>query len=603
MCRCSSCLAAGAATVFDELRDTIHAYKLPVRFKEVGCTGIAYQTPLITVALNDGRQIQYGQVRPENTRELLLAHFAPAGMLDRAAARLTNFLDRYFVNPQEEPITRYPLDMRFGPDALYVGPQKRIVTEKSGALNPLNLAEYKNGGGITALEKCLQQLQPEQIIAEVEKSGLRGRGGAGFPSGKKWRFVAAASGEKKYVICNGDEGDPGAFMDRMILESFPFRVIEGMLIAAIATGATEGIMYIRAEYPFATKSARRAIEICEENGLLGDNILGSDFSFKLRVFSAAGAFVCGEETALIASIEGGRGMPKLRPPFPAQQGLWGQPTLVNNVESLATIPWILRNGAAEFSQLGTETSKGTKTFALAGKIKRSGLIEVPMGLTLRQIVEEIGGGIIDDKKFKAIQVGGPSGGCIPATLADTPVDYEALTAAGAIMGSGGMVVLDEADCMVDIARYFMAFTHAESCGKCTYCRVGTKRMLEILERLCAGKGRKGDIEKLEQLSVAVKGGSICGLGKTAPNPVLSILKHFREEYEAHIDGRCPAGKCKALISYSIDDNCIGCTRCAQGCAYEAIEMKPFEKHVIIADNCTKCDICRQVCPTDAVRVA
>ncbi len=602
MCRCSSCLAAGAEPVYRELQNNIQMYRLPVQLKNVGCTGIAYQSPLVTVALNDGRQFQYGKMQPEKTREMLLEHFSPANFISRNTARLTNFLDRYLVSPQDEPVTRYPLDIRFGPEASYLGPQKRIVTEQSGSLDPLNLAEYRSNGGFVALNKCLQNFSPAKIIDEVEKSGLRGRGGGGFPVGKKWRLVAAAAGDKKYIICNGDEGDPGAFMDRMVLESFPFRVIEGMLIAAYATGADEGVMYIRAEYPFAPQSARRAITICEENALLGQHISDSDFSFKLRVFSAAGAFVCGEETALISSLEGERGMPKLRPPFPAQQGLWGKPTLVNNVESLASIPWILRNGADHFFKLGTKTSKGTKTFALAGKIKRSGLIEVPMGLTLRQIVEEIGGGIIDDKTFKAIQVGGPSGGCIPSWLADTPIDYEALTSAGAIMGSGGMVVLDESDCMVDIACYFMAFTQAESCGKCTYCRIGTKRMLEILQRLCNGRGRKGDLEKLESLSLSVKTGSICGLGKTAPNPVLSILKHFREEYEAHIEGRCPAAKCKALIIYSIDHKCIGCTRCAQACAFQAIEMKPFEQHVIISDNCTKCDICRQVCPADAVRV-
>lgn len=602
MCTCSSCLAAGAGDVRDEIKSYMKQFNIPAKLKNVGCTGIAYQTPLVTIAMRNGRTYQYGRVRPEDTQAMLLEHFKPSGLLQKGNASISRFVDKFIVSAEEEQITRYPLDIRYGPDAMFLGPQRHIATERSGTLNPLDIDEYIKHGGFETLKKCLETLKPEDVIEEVSKSGLRGRGGGGFPTGRKWGFVAAAHGDKKYIICNGDEGDPGAFMDRMLLESFPYRIIEGMLIAAYATGGADGIFYIRAEYPFATESIRKAIEICLERNFLGDAIMGTDFDCRFTVFSAAGAFVCGEETALIASIEGGRGMPKLRPPFPAQEGLWKQPTLVNNVESFATIPWIMRNGASKFAELGTEKSKGTKTFALAGKIERSGLIEVPMGLTLRQIVVDIGGGIKDGKKLKAIQVGGPSGGCIPESLADTPVDYEALAAVGAIMGSGGMVVLDEDDCMVDIARYFMEFTHDESCGKCTYCRVGTKRMLEILERLCIGKGRKGDLEKLEQLSVSVKAGSICGLGKTAPNPVLSILNHFRDEYQAHIEGRCPAGKCKELITYTINNDCIGCTRCAQGCAFDAIIAHPFRMHDIIQENCTKCDICFQVCPVDAVQV-
>jgi len=406
----------------------------------------------------------------------------------------------------------------------------------------------------------------------------------------------------KYVVCNGDEGDPGAFMDRMLLESYPYRIIEGIIIAAYAVGASEGTFYIRAEYPLAVRRIREALQRCEQEGLLGEDILGSGFSLHLRIMEGAGAFVCGEETALLASIEGRRGMPRFRPPYPAEQGLHGKPTLVNNVETYALIPWILRTGPEAFAEMGTETSKGTKVFALAGKIRRGGLIEVPMGITLRQIVEEIGGGIAGGKRFKAVQVGGPSGGCVPAALADTPVDFEALTGVGAMMGSGGLVVLDESDCMVDIARYFLSFTQDQSCGKCTLCRVGTHHMLEILNRLCSGEGVKGDIERLDELARAVRKGSLCGLGGTAPNPVLSTIRYFRDEYEAHLEKRCPAGVCKALITLSVTDDCIGCTLCAQGCPADAIEFRPHEKHEIDAEKCIRCGACRACCPVDAIKV-
>ena len=392
-------------------------------------------------------------------------------------------------------------------------------------------------------------------------------------------------------------------MDRMILESYPFRVIEGMVIAAFATGANRGKLYIRAEYPLAVQRVRAAIESCEKEGLLGDNILSSGFSLHLSIMEGAGAFVCGEETALLASIEGRRGMPRFRPPYPSQHGLWGHSTLVNNCETFATVPWILRNGAREFEKMGTVASKGTKVFSLAGKIARGGLIEVPMGITVRQIVEEIGGGIEGGKRFKAVQIGGPSGGCLPASLADTPVDYEALTEAGAMMGSGGLLVLDESDCMVDVARYFLAFTTNQSCGKCTYCRIGTRHMLEILERLCGGRGAEGDLEQLERLAQMTRQGSLCGLGRTAPNPVLSTLKYFRSEYQAHIEGHCPAKKCAALITYSITDDCIGCTLCAQKCPVEAIPLTPYQKHEIIEEKCIRCDTCAQVCPAGAVRIS
>jgi NADH-quinone oxidoreductase subunit F len=457
-------------------------------------------------------------------------------------------------------------------------------------------------GGIGFPRSGVSPLSPEHIIKTIESSGLRGRGGAGFPTGQKWRMVRQQPGETKYVICNGDEGDPGAFMDRMILESFPYRVIEGLAIAAVAVGAHEAIFYVRHEYPQALRRVKAALAECERRGWLGDRLLGSDYPLRISIREGAGAFVCGEETALIASVEGRRGMPRLRPPFPAQSGLWGKPTLINNVETLAMVPWIIRHGGEEFASIGTKTSKGTKVFSLAGKVRRAGLIEIPMGTTLRQIVEEIGGGVTAGRTFKAVQIGGPSGGCVPARLADTPVDYESLRDVGAIMGSGGLVVLDDTACMVDIARYFLQFTQNQSCGKCTFCRIGTKRMLELLDLLCAGKARRMHLQELEQLAPQVTQGSLCGLGKTAPNPVLTTLRYFRDEYEAHLQGRCPAGKCTALIKYRVLENCTGCTICAQHCPADAIPMTPYARHVIDMNKCTRCDSCRQVCPHDAVEV-
>ncbi|HZR18833.1 MAG TPA: NADH-quinone oxidoreductase subunit NuoE [Verrucomicrobiae bacterium] len=489
-------------------------------------------------------------------------------------------------------------------------PHARPVNEIAGGLLSPALSsrggegESRRAGSVQPpeVENLRGEPSPEELIDLVEQSGLRGRGGAGFSTGAKWKLAREQPGDTKYVICNGDEGDPGAFMDRMLLESFPYRIIEGLAIAAVAVGAHEGIFYIRHEYPLAVKRIRAALKLCAKRGWLGERLLGAHYPLQLAIKEGAGAFVCGEETALIASVEGQRGMPRLRPPFPAQQGLWGKPTVINNVETLALLPWILRHGPQAFAAHGTPKSKGTKVFALAGNIQRGGLIEIPMGTTIREIVDEIGGGVQPGRRFKAVQIGGPSGGCVPARLADTPVDYESLREVGAIMGSGGLVVLDDTACMVDIARYFLQFTQDQSCGKCTFCRVGTRRMLDILDRLCAGKGQRQDLVHLEQLARQVGAGSLCGLGKTAPNPVLSTLKYFREEYEAHLEGRCPAGKCAALIKYRVLDNCTGCTICAQRCPVDAIPMMPYRKHEIDLELCTRCDSCRQACPERAIEV-
>jgi NADH-quinone oxidoreductase subunit F len=573
-----------------------------VRVKDVGCTGISFETPLVEVQLYRENRYRYGKVNPVDVRALLLRHFQPATWWKRAGARVFHALETLFTDESWQPPTRYSQDVRHGVEAAYVGPQVRLATEHAGSLDPRCLEDYLAHDGFQAMETALKDRTPEAVIAEVKASGLRGRGGAGFPTGVKWEVTRASPGDIKYIICNGDEGDPGAFMDRMILESFPYRVLEGMVIGACAVGAHEGFLYIRAEYPLATRRIREAIEVCERHGYLGDNIRESGFNLKLKVVEGAGAFVCGEETALMSAIEGGRGMPRFRPPFPAQSGLWGKPTCINNVETFASVPWIIRNGAKAYARFGTDQSKGTKTFALAGKVRRGGLIEVPMGMTIHQIVNDIGGGVPAGRQLKAVLMGGPSGGCVPAHLAHTPVDYEALRSVGAIMGSGGMVVLDDTDCIVDIARYFLTFTQDESCGKCTHCRIGTMRLKEVLDRLCTGKGRKEDLQTLDTLARLTIQGSLCGLGKTAPNPVLSSLRYFRDEYEAHIRGECPARKCKALVQYHVTDACFGCTRCAQLCPTDSIPMNPYHHHVIQEPTCTRCDICRQVCPVQAIEV-
>ncbi len=602
----SSCgIASGAAAVRDALRRTARRLGLPDAVREVGCNGMCHCEPLVEVVAEDGTRTLYGNVSPEFASEIVERHVKKKPWSVRLR-RLASSVVRPFRSnghPDGQPATVEPIDPTSGPAGAYLGKQKRIVLENCGQIRPLVIDDYLQRDGYQALRRCVTELSPEEVIERVRQSGLRGRGGAGFPTGVKWRYCRQQADPVKYVICNGDEGDPGAFMDRLVLEADPHRVVEGLAIAAYAIGARQGFFYIRAEYPLAVRHVRAAIEQAERRGFLGERIFGTDFSLKLEVREGAGAFVCGEETALIASIEGRRGMPRLRPPFPAERGLYGHPTNVNNVETLACVPWIIRHGPEAFASLGTETSKGTKVFALAGKINRGGLIEVPMGITIREIVEDIGGGIKNGRPFKAIQIGGPSGGCIPASLADTPIDYEALARTGAIMGSGGLVVLDDRDCMVDVARFFLEFTQAESCGKCTFCRIGTKRMLEILTRICEGQGREEDLETLEELAHYVKRASLCGLGQTAPNPVLTTLKYFRDEYEAHIkERRCPAARCPKLIHYWITDRCIGCTLCAQACPVGAIAFRPYEKHSIDDQLCTRCDMCYQVCPEDAVRV-
>ena len=598
----SCCIARGSGGVQEALQEAVDEAGARAVVKRVGCVGMCHQTPLVEVIPPDGPSALYAQVPAQDAKGIVLRHFRPRGIAGRLRRSLSRTLDVLLSDEAWEPVARRTIAPADPPVEAFLGRQRRLATEHCGRIDPIDLDEYLAYDGFQALERTLKERSPEEIIEEIRASGLRGRGGAGYLTGRKWAQVRAARESVKYLVCNGDEGDPGAFMDRMILESYPYRVIEGMAVAAWAIGAEEGVFYIRAEYPLAVRRVREAIRRCEERGLLGDDVLGTGRRLRLRIMEGAGAFVCGEETALLESIMGRRGMPRLRPPYPAEQGLWGKPTLVNNVETYAQVPWILRNGAAAFAALGTEHSKGTKVFALAGKVARGGLIEVPMGVTIRQIVEEIGGGIAGGKRFKAVQVGGPSGGCVPERLADTPVDYEALTGVGAIMGSGGLVVLDEDDCMVDIARYFLEFTQDQSCGRCTPCRIGTRRMLDILNRLTAGQGAKGDLEELESLALFIKKASLCGLGKTAPNPVLSTLRYFREEYEAHLAKRCPAGRCRALIAYSITDDCIGCTICAQHCPSDAIPMTPYEKHVIDPAKCIRCGTCRQVCPSDAVAV-
>jgi len=590
ICLCSSCAASGATAVYNELRRCAGEFKLPVKIMEVGCDGVSYRSPLMRVTDSTGNQFNYVCVEPDNVSDILLHHFAPKSLAKKVAAGFNRIATK--VLGQRSGVWRCQVaGKREDEDNSYLKSQVRIATEHCGHIDPCCMDLYVHHKGFEGLKKALN-MPPEAVIDEIKLSGLRGRGGGGYPTGEKWQTVADTTAGRKYLVCNADEGDPGAFMDRMLLESFPFRILEGMMIAAHAIGAEHAFIYVREEYPLAVKRIKKALESCQK----------AAYKLKIEVIEGAGAFVCGEETALLAALDGRRGTPSFRPPFPSECGFDGCPTLINNVETFAVIPWIIRHKSDAFAGHGTDLSRGTKTFALAGKIQRGGLIEVPIGMSLRQIVDEIGGGVPENRKLKAVQVGGPSGGCVPESLCDLPVDYEALTEAGAIMGSGGMVVLDDTDCMVDIARYFLSFTALESCGKCTCCRVGTIKMLEILENLCNGDGKEGDIEKLEDLAKLVHAGSICGLGRSAPNPVLSTLKFFREEYEAHLHGKCPAGKCSKLITYTITDDCIGCSKCARACGAEAIAFTPWKKHVIDQEKCTKCNTCFDICPQNAVKV-
>ncbi|MDN5332591.1 MAG: NADH-quinone oxidoreductase subunit [Tepidanaerobacteraceae bacterium] len=571
-------IAAGGNKVLQAVKDEVKNRRLDVEVKKAGCIGMCYLEPLVEVVDDQGNSTMYVRVTPEIVRDIFENHIEKGMVVSEHAL-------------SEE-------------DRSYIEGQLRIALRNCGKIDPESIDEYIEKGGYKALEKAIKEMTPERVIEEIKISGLRGRGGAGFPTWFKWNATKNAPGTPKYVVCNADEGDPGAFMDRSVLEGDPHSVLEGMAIAAYAIGAEAGYIYVRAEYPLAIKRLEIAIAQARERGFLGKNIMGTGFSFDINIKAGAGAFVCGEETALIASLEGERGMPRLKPPFPAQKGYMGKPTNINNVETFANVPWIIQNGGAAFASVGTEKSKGTKVFALAGKVKRGGLVEVPMGVPLREVIFNIGGGIKGDRKIKAVQLGGPSGGCIPESLLDTPVDYESIVKTGAIMGSGGMIVMDETTCMVDMARFFLDFTQKESCGKCTHCRIGTKRMLEILERICQGRGKEEDLDILEELAMNVKEGSLCGLGQTAPNPVLTTLKYFRNEYEAHIkDRKCPAKQCKALITYRIDpEKCKSCGLCARKCPVNTIKGSKGQPYEIIQENCTKCGTCMEVCRFGAVVV-
>ena len=571
-------IATGAKKTSNEFERLVAEKNLDnVVIDKTGCIGTCYLEPIVDVYNDNGDlEARYVKLQPEKVAEVVEKHLIG-----------------------KEPVKEYMISEE---DESFLSKQKRIVLRNCGLINPEKIEEYIARGGYEAAKKVVTSMTPDEVIEEVKVAGLRGRGGAGFPTWFKWNAIKSNSGAQKYMVCNADEGDPGAFMDRSVLEGDPHSVLEGMIIGGFAAGATEGIIYCRAEYPLAITRLEIAMEQAREKGFLGKNLFGTDFSFDIRIKAGAGAFVCGEETALIASLEGERGMPRLKPPFPAAKGYWKLPTNINNVETYANVPWIFTNGGKAFAALGSEQSNGTKVFALAGKIKKGGLVEVPMGLPLKEVIYGIGGGIKNDKEFKAVQMGGPSGGCIPAQLIDTPVTYEDINKTGAIVGSGGMIVMDENTCMVDMARYFLDFTRKESCGKCNYCRIGTKRMLEILERITRGEGKDGDIELLEELAGKIKDGAMCGLEQTAPNPVLTTLRYFRNEYEDHIyNHTCTAKSCKALIHYEITDNCKGCGACARKCPVGAISGEKKKMHVIDPNVCIKCGKCEESCKFDAVK--
>jgi len=578
-------IAAGGNKVYNKIRDLKNAENLDFILDKTSCVGMCYREPLVEVIDESGSYL-YGEIDEKKAVEIIDQH-------------IQNH------NPVKELIVKS--DFFETEDSNFFKGQVKIALRDCGFINPERIEEYEARDGYEALKKIKEEgITSEDLVQKVIDSGIRGRGGGGFSTGMKWRFALNNQSDEKYVICNADEGDPGAFMDRSLLEGDPHAVIEGMIIAAYAIKATGGVIYCRAEYPLAIQRLNIALEQARERGYLGENIIGIDgFNLNMYVKEGAGAFVCGEETALMASVEGKRGMPTKRPPFPAESGLWGKPSNINNVETYANIPWIIYNGPEEYAKYGTEKSRGTKVFALTGKINNGGLVEVPMGISIRDVIYKLGGGIQGNKKFKAVQLGGPSGGCIPEHLIDTKIDYDSVNATGAIMGSGGMVVMDETTCMVDMAHFFLDFTQKESCGKCTFCRIGTKRMLEILTRICEGEGKEGDIELLEELSYQIKDSSLCGLGQTAPNPVLTTIKYFRSEYEAHInDKKCPAKSCKPLLTYTvIEENCTGCTVCAKNCSVDAILGSRKEPHVIIQEKCIKCGICYAKCKFDAILVS
>ena len=575
-------IAAGAGKTYEKIRAFKETEKMDFDLKKTSCIGMCYREPLVEITDETGTYI-YGDVNEERAIEVIEKH----------------------VN-QHDPIREFIVqtDLFDAPENDFLKSQVKIVLRNCGYMDPESIEEYEQREGYQAIKKIAsEKLSTAQVIQTILDSGLRGRGGGGFPTGMKWKFANANKSDEKYIICNADEGDPGAFMDRSVLEGDPHSVIEGMIIAAFAVQATGGVIYCRAEYPLAIKRLNIALKLAREKGYLGNNIVGIEgFNFDIYIKEGAGAFVCGEETALIASVEGERGMPRKRPPFPAQSGLWKKPTNINNVETFANIPWIMIHGAAEYARSGTEKSKGTKVFALAGKISHSGLVEVPMGMTIKEVIFKLGGGIKNGKRFKAVQLGGPSGGCIPEYLSDTIVDYDSVNATGAIMGSGGMVVMDETTCMVDVAKFFLDFTRKESCGKCTFCRMGTMRMLEILDRITNAKGEKGDIEKLEELAYEIKDNSLCGLGQTAPNPVLTTIKYFRDEYEAHIDHKkCPAKVCRPLLTYTVDqEKCTGCLVCLKNCPATAITGERKKPHLINQETCTKCGVCFSKCKFSSI---